>query len=389
MENIFVQAFILFAAGLLCAKIVGKFKLPSVTGYLIGGLLIGPYVFGLVSLHSIESLEAFSSIALGFIAFSIGNEFKISYFKQVGVSPIVIACLEAFAAVVLVSIVMYLITGDLPLSIMIGAIASATAPAATIMVIKQYKAKGPVTQNLLSVVAMDDAAALICFGFALAITNNLTSGGEGNILMMLLNPFVEIGISLLLGGAIGLALSYLVRFFKSDSDVKTLVFAVVLIAIGTSEILEASPLLVCMTLGAVFSNLYSKADKVMGITEEITPPIFVLFFVLSGAELNPAVIPTIKIIGVAYILTRVAGKYLGAYLGAAITKADKSVKKYLGFCLAPQAGVAIGLSLIAQQAVPSHGATIRAVILCATLIYELVGPFITKTALEKAGEITV
>lgn len=386
MDHLFLQVALLFATGLLFSLFAKKVKLPSVTGYLVGGLLVGPNVLNLVSHHTLETLMVFSNIALGFIAFSIGSEFKISYFKKVGVTPVVIAFLEAVGAVMIVTGVMLLLGNDLSFSLMIGSIASATAPAATIMVIRQYKAKGPVSETLLSVVAIDDAAALICFGFALAITNNLNNANS-NMLEMLLSPFIEIIVSLVIGLALGLLLSYVIRYFKDNANRNSLVIAIILLALGLSVIFHASSLLVCMVLGAVYCNLSTTSEKVMQLVDEMTPPLFMLFFVLSGAELNPAIIPTIGVLGSVYIIARVIGKYLGSYAGAVVTKAPENVRKYLGPCLIPQAGVAIGLSLIAQAAVPSHGQTIRAIILCATLIYELVGPYITKVTLQKAQEI--
>lgn len=387
MYNILLQVSILFFTGLIFSKLAQKIKLPSVTGYLVGGLLVGPYVLNIINVESVEILTLFSELALGFIAFSIGSEFKISYFKRVGLTPIVIAFMEAIFAVVFVVVIMLLLGNELTFSLMIGAIASATAPAATIMVIKQYKAKGEVTETLLSVVAIDDAAALICFGFALAITNNINSATSSNVLIMLLSPFEEILVSVVIGAILGLILSYVIRFFKDNGNRNCLILAFVLCALTLSKMLSGSSLLVCMIFGAVYCNLSTTSESVMNLVDTMTPPLFMMFFVLSGAELNVSVIPSIGLVGIAYVLFRVFGKYAGSYIGATIMHSSDKIKKYLGPCLIPQAGVAIGLSLIAQQAVPGHGQTIRAVILCATLIYELIGPFITKITLQKAGEI--
>ena len=381
----FIQCSIIFITGLIFSKLAKMVKLPAVTGYLVGGLLLGPFVLNFVTIESVDTLAIFSDIALAFIAFNIGSEFKLSYFKKVGIAPIVIACFESLFAVLFVLIVLLLTNHELRFSLMLSAIAAATAPAATIMVIKQYRANGPVTKTLLSVVAIDDATALILFGFALAITNSL-SNGSGNLLMMLLSPIIEVVVSLVIGTIMGLILSYAIRFYKDDLRVP-LIIATLLLTLGISAIFDASSLLVCMVLGAIFCNLSNEADKTMNIIDGITPSLFMMFFVLSGAELNVSILPSIGLVGIIYVVFRVVGKYVGAYVGAKLSKASENVCRYIGPCLIPQAGVAIGLSLVAQGMVPEFGSTIRAVILCGTLIYELIGPFVTKKTLIMAKEI--
>ena len=386
MEAFYYLAIILLS-GLLFGRIVRLVKLPNVTGYLIGGLLIGPSFLNLLTEQGIESLSFLSSIALGFIAFSIGSEFKASYFKRVGITPIVIAFLEAIMAVVFVTAILILFGFDPAFSVVLGAIAAATAPAATIMVIKQYKAKGPVTETLLSVVALDDAAALICFGLAVAIAQMLNQPQSANVLQSILDPLLEIVYSLGIGGLLGLLFAIPVRYFHEEDSRQSLIYAFVLLAIYVANKGGFSDLLTCMAMGGVFSNISNKSDKVMRITDRITPPIFVAFFVLSGADLNIAVLPTIGLVGVIYVVVRVVGKYVGAWMGAKICKADKNIQKYLGLALVPQAGVAIGLTVVAKTVVPEYAVSIRAVILCATLIYELIGPSLSKLALKKSGEI--
>lgn len=384
-NSMFIQCSIIFITGLIFSKLAKMVKLPAVTGYLVGGLLLGPFVLNFVTVDSVDTLAIFSDIALAFIAFNIGSEFKISYFKKVGMAPIVIACFESLFAVLFVLIVLLLTKHELRFSLMLSAIAAATAPAATIMVIKQYKANGPVTKTLLSVVAIDDATALILFGFALAITNSL-SNGSGNLLMMLLSPIIEVVVSVIIGTIMGLILSYAIRFYKDDLRVP-LIIATLLLTLGISAIFDASSLLVCMVLGAIFCNLSNEADKTMNIIDGITPSLFMMFFVLSGAELNVYILPSIGLVGIIYVIFRIVGKYAGAYVGAKLSKASENVCRYIGPCLIPQAGVAIGLSLVAQSMVPEFGSTIRAVILCGTLIYELIGPFVTKKTLIMAKEI--
>ncbi|MBR3840230.1 MAG: cation:proton antiporter [Erysipelotrichales bacterium] len=385
--NILFYVGLLLCFGIIGALVIRKVKLPAVTGYLIAGLLIGPHLSGIIPESAVESLSFLSSVALGFIAFSIGAEFKMSYFKRVGLTPIVIAILEALCAVFFVIIALLLAGFDAPFSIMLGAIAAATAPAATIMVIKQYKAKGPVTETLLSVVAIDDAVALIGFALATAVAQSITTGGQGNIIASLVDPILEIVMSLGLGAILGMLFIVPFRVVKGRSNRLTYTIAFVLLGVGLAATLGISELLLCMAFGAVFTNFYNKSEEIMQIADEFTPPLLMIFFVLSGAELNLAIIPQIGLVGIIYVVVRVIGKVAGAAAGAKIMKASDPVVRWLGPALIPQAGVAIGLSLAAERIVPGTGSTIRAVVLCATLIYELVGPAITKWSLTKAGEI--
>ncbi|MEG0178627.1 MAG: cation:proton antiporter [Oscillospiraceae bacterium] len=386
LSVLFSLAIMLFC-GLIFAKLIRILKLPDVTGYLVGGLIIGPSVLGILSAANVTSLSMISDIALGFIAFSIGSEFKISYFKKVGFTPIVIAIFESLAAVLLVTLGLVAIGQELPFALVLGAIAAATAPAATIMVIKQYKAKGAVTETLLSVVALDDAVALIAFGIAVAVAKSLVGGGDSSIFISILAPLWEIIQALCIGAIIGIAFTFTLRFFKSSANRLCLSVGFVFITTAIANILGVSALLMTMAMGAVFANMCKNSSEIMGICDKITPPVFMMFFVLSGAGLDLAILPQIGLIGIVYIVLRVIGKISGAALGAKIMKAPANVAKYLGPALIPQAGVAIGLTFVAASVVPQYAQVIRAVILCATLIYELIGPGITKLSLTKAGEI--
>lgn len=387
LNTLFYLALILFT-GLIFGRAVKLLKLPKVTGYLIAGLLIGPYVLKLVPLDLVEGLGLVSEIALSFIAFSIGSEFKLSYLKKVGMMPIVIAIMEGLAATLVVTLVLTLFGFGIEISLLLGAIASATAPAATIMVVRQYKAKGPVTNTLLSVVALDDAVALIAFGFSVAIVNMMQRPGEVSLAISILKPFIEILGSLLAGFILGVLFTIPLRFFKKESNLLIITAGFVFLGSSLATMLGLSPLLICMSLGAMLVNVSKSGDSILKLTDSITPPIFLMFFVVSGMELDITVLPKIGLIGILYIVCRVIGKVGGASLGAMIMKAPETVRKYIGFSLVPQAGVAIGLSLMAAQMLPEYGQTIRAVILSATFIYEMVGPAITKVALKKAGEIT-
>ena len=337
---LFYLSVILFA-GLIMGRMVKLIRLPNVTGYLLAGLLLGPCVLGLLPAGFVHEMELVSEMALALIALTIGAEFDFSYLKKVGIAPLIIALLEAFGAMILVCAVLLALGFGIEVSLLLGAIASATAPAATVMVVKQYKAKGPVTETLLSVVALDDAVALIAFGIAMAVVNTLQHPGETSIAWAVAKPFVEI-----LGSA----------------------------GVG-------------IVLGATLINLCPDGADILDIADTVTPPIFLMFFVISGAELNLFILPKIGLLGVAYILARVAGKIGGASLGAVIARSKPTVQKYIGFTLIPQAGVAIGLSLMAAKVLPDIGETIQAVILCGTFVYELIGPVCTKLALTGAGEI--
>ena len=385
--NTLVVISIAIAAGLIFSRIVKMMHLPNVTGYLVAGLLIGPYVFKFLPLEIVESLGIVTSVALGFIAYAIGAEFRLSYLREIGSMPITITIWQGMMAVALVDLGLIALGFPLPLCLVMGAIATATAPAATLMVVRQYKAKGPVSGMLLPVVAMDDALGLVIFSISIAISKALSSGAEVTAANMLLAPLLEIFASLLLGTALGLILSFASKFFKSRGNKLALTIMCVFAAVGLCEMWELSSLLVCMMLGAVMVNTSKQSDALLEQCDRFTPPLFLLFFVLSGADLDLTVLPAIGLLGIGYLVLRSLGKWLGASLGARAVKADHNIRKYLGLTLLPQAGVAIGMSILAVSALPQYGAQINAVVLSATLIYELVGPVITKIALTKAGEI--
>ncbi len=375
------------AAGLLLTRLAKLVKLPNVTGYLVAGLLIGPYCFNLVNADALEGLNIITTMALGFIAFSIGAEFKLSSIKKIGTSIIVITLFQALLAVALVDAVLCLCGFDMSEALVLGAIATATAPAATLMVVRQYRAKGQLTNTLLPVVAMDDAVGLIVFSISLSVVQAISAGGVPTVEAMVFKPLLEILLSLLVGAALGFICTLVMRFFHSKANRLCICIAAVFAGVAIADRFNLSDLLLCMSIGAMLANLRSDAEEVFETADAWTPPLFMLFFVISGAELDLAILPTVGLLGVAYILLRSIGKYSGAWLGATVVKAPDSVRKYLGITLLPQAGVAIGMAQIAVTALPEHGAQIQAVVLCATLVYELVGPVATKLALIKAGEI--
>lgn len=349
---------------------------------------MGPFVLNVIPQGTVESMSIVTDMALAFIAFTIGCGFKISYFKRVGAAPIVIAICEAFGAVILVALMLILCGFDPSLAIVLGAIASATAPESTIMVIKQYGAKGPVTETLLSVVALDDAVALIAFGFAVAVAGMMNSVANVSFINSLLQPFIEVGISAGIGAVIGVLMAVPLRWWRKTSNRTIILVGGVLLAAALASMLGGSSILTCMVMGAMFTNVSKHADSMVQIADNVTPPIFLLFFVVAGAQLDITVIPTVGLIGAIYLVMRVVGKMGGASLGAKLSKAPKPVQRYLGPALIPQAGVAIGLAMVAQTVVPQYATVIQTVILCGTLIYEISGPMITKISLQKAGEIS-
>lgn len=374
-------------AGLLLTRVVKLINLPNVTGFLIAGLLIGPYCLGALSKEAAEGLNIITTVALGFIAFSIGGEFKIDHIKQIGSKAITITVFQALAAVILVDVTLWLCGFDMPVVLTLGAIATATAPAATLMVVRQYKAKGEVTNTLLPVVAMDDAIGLMVFSISIAIATSISSGAQMGVMSMIVEPLLEIAVSLVVGGVIGFIVALSMRFFKSKANRLCICIAAVILGVGLAKRFGLSDLLLCMAIGAVLVNMRDDALQVLDNCDTWTPPLFMLFFVISGAELDLAVLPSVGLLGVLYLVARSLGKYFGAYLGSTVVKASPNIRKYLGITLLPQAGVAIGMAQMAAVALPESGTQIQAVVLCATLVYELVGPVCTKIALTKAGEI--
>jgi Kef-type K+ transport system membrane component KefB len=390
---------VVIATGLLFGKIAKYLHLPNVTGYLVGGLLIGPSILNIVNEEMLTHMDLVPAVALGFIAFSIGNEMKIVYFKRVGARPIIIAIFEALFGVLVtfVAIILYLFAigmlnvEEVRFALVLSAIAAATAPAATMMVVRQYRAKGILTETLMSVVAIDDSVAIMLFGIFVAIANALgPQSADSSMLIQILKPFFEIFVSLGIGAVAGVLLTLGTKWFTGRGNRISLVITFIFLTVSLTELVHGSPLLACMMLGGVFANMSPKYEEVNGLIYFVTPPIFIMFFVLSGAELKLSVLPAVGIIGIIYVLFRVVGKIFGSWFGSKVSKAEPVVAKYLGYALIPQAGVAIGLSLVATQVLnPEMGAQIRAIILAATLIYELFGPVITKIALQKAGEIQI
>lgn len=388
--SIFYVAILLFS-GLIFARIFSKIHFPEVTGFLIAGIIIGPSVLGIISEEGVKNLEIISSVALSFIAFSIGAEMKISVLKQLGEKIILITIFEALTALLVVLLgCLFIFKYDLPFSLSLASIACATAPAATLMVIRQYKAKGEMVDILLPVVALDDAVCIIAFGICSSMAVSILQGGDLSIFSMFIYPIIEILESIALGLAGGFLFVLLSKKMRTDNELLSFIIAVIFMLSAVSDMLNLSGLLTLMSASVLIANLGATPRRYFDMVDRITPPIFMSFFVISGADLNLAGLKAVGAVGVFYILARALGKYLGAFTAAKISGLSKKVQNYLGLTLIPQAGVAIGLSLIASREIPDpHGTMIRTIILGATIVYELVGPLLAKFSLTKTGCIEV
>ena len=408
MEFFLIGLAVAMVGGLMLSRLTRLIHLPAVTAYLVAGLLLGPFCVGALqvqglgfnSLAQVETFKIVSQTALGFIAFSMGNEFRLKQLKAMGKSAIIIGILQAVITTIVVDIALIALhlcfptMISIPCAITLGAIALATAPAATMMVVRQYKADGPMTRLLMLVVAIDDAVGLLLFSVSFGIANALASGAV-SILAVVVEPIVEIVLSLALGAAMGWLLHRVEKFFHSRSKRMTISIAFVMLTVGLSMLeFKVGPvncgfslLLVCMMTGTIFCNVCPTSEELMERVENWTMPLNVLFFVLSGAELDLNVLaqPVTLIVGVVYIIARSLGKYYGAASSCSMTHQPKPIVSHLGITLLPQAGVALGMAMTA--ATLADGALARNVVLFSVLVYELVGPALTKRSLTAVGEI--
>ena len=406
--SVLISLSIALISGLLLSRLAKKVQLPAVTAYLVAGVLIGPYLLGALNVpglgitHAqIEGFGIIADVALGFIAFSMGNEFRLEALKKIGKQATVIGIFQALITTVVVDIALIALHFAMPdkltlsSAIVLGAVATATAPAATLMVVRQYKAKGPLTDILLPVVALDDAVGLVVFAISFGIAKSMSQASV-NVLSIILEPLLEVILSLALGFIMGMLFTLCERFFFSRSKRMAVSVTFVMLTVGISCLkfniggihIGFSSLLACMMLGTVFCNICDFSEELMERADRWTAPILILFFVISGAELELSVFSDVAvvIIGVAYIAARSLGKYSGAGMSARWVKCDSNIVKYLGITLLPQAGVALGMAIKAVELGPD-GAIVRNITLFAVLIYEIVGPFLTKVALTKAGDI--
>ncbi len=406
--SIFLSLSIALLAGLLLSRLAKKVKLPAVTAYLISGVLIGPFALGAIGIpgigitaDQIESFGLISDLALGFIAFAMGNEFRLAQLKKIGKQATVIGVMQALFTTVVVDAVLiglhFLMPDKLSLSaaIVLASVATATAPAATLMVVKQYKAKGPVTDVLLPVVALDDAVGLVVFAISFGVAKSISTGAV-DVLTVILEPLLEVVLSLGLGFIMGLLFTLCEKYFHSRSKRMAVSVTFVMMTVALSSLrfdvcgihIGFSSLLACMMLGTVFCNMCEVSEELMDRADRWTAPVLILFFVISGAELELSVFAdwAVVVVGIVYIISRSIGKYYGASISAKMAKSDPNIVKYLGITLLPQAGVALGMAIKAIELGPD-GAIVRNITLFAVLIYEIVGPFLTKIALTKAGDI--
>ena len=406
--SIFLSLSIALLSGLLLSRLAKKAKLPAVTAYLISGVLIGPFVLGAIGIpgigitaDQIESFGLISDLALGFIAFAMGNEFRLAQLKKIGKQATVIGVVQALFTTVVVDVVLiglhFLMPDKLSLSaaIVLASVATATAPAATLMVVKQYKAKGPVTDVLLPVVALDDAVGLVVFAISFGVAKSVSTGAV-DVLSVILEPLLEVVLSLGLGFIMGLLFTLCEKYFHSRSKRMAVSVTFVMMTVAISSLrfdvggihIGFSSLLACMMLGTVFCNMCEVSEELMDRADRWTTPVLILFFVISGAELELSVFTdwAVVVAGIVYIISRSVGKYYGANISAKMTNSDPNIVKYLGITLLPQAGVALGMAIKAIELGPD-GAIVRNITLFAVLIYEIVGPFLTKIALTKAGDI--
>lgn len=397
-------------AGLMMTRLMNRFHLPDVTAYLLAGVILGPCLLGrlglpglgFVSFEEVQLLQPISDVALGFIAFAIGSEFRLSHLRQTGGAAVTVGIIQAIVATIFVDLSLlglHFVLGDklpIPAVITLGAIAAATAPAATLMVVRQYKAKGPVTDLLLPVVALDDAVGLIIFAISFGAAQAMEASTV-NLVAILVAPLLEIMLSLVLGAFLGWCLSVLEGLFHSNRNRVALIAGFIVLAVALSMVkfkiggtdIGFSSLLVLMMLGTVFCNICPFSEDLMNRADKWSAPLLTLFFVLSGAELDLGVFADAAIVGVGvlYIIARSLGKYTGSALSCTLSHQPSNVKKYLGITLLPQAGVALGMSAQVGAAMGATGAMIRSIVLFGVLIYELVGPSLTKWALTKAGDI--
>lgn len=408
MEIYLISLAVALVGGLMLSRLTKLINLPAVTAYLVAGLILGPFCLGALkvsglgfnTLEQVETMGIVTQTALGFIAFTIGNEFRLSQLKATGAKAITVGILQAVITTIVVDIVLvalHLLFPQLisiPCAITLGAIASATAPAATLMVVRQYKADGPMTRLLMLVVAIDDAVGLVLFSASFGVATALSSG-QVSVLAVVVEPILEIVASLLLGSAMGWLMNWVEQFFHSRSKRMSISVAFVMLTVGLSMLefdiggihLGFSLLLVCMMTGTIFCNICDTSEELMNRVDGWTMPLNVLFFVISGAELDLNVLaqPVTLLVGVLYILSRSAGKYYGAALSCRITQQPKPITDHLGITLLPQAGVALGMALTA--ATLPDGALARNVVLFSVLVYELIGPNLTKRSLLAVGEI--
>ncbi|NLL00627.1 MAG: cation:proton antiporter [Clostridiales bacterium] len=386
--NLLLKISIVLLVGAIGGRVARIFKLPNVSGYLVAGLFLGPSFFKFVSGQDIETFSVINELALAIIAFSIGSEFVIKDMRKLGKSIIIITLAEVVGAVLIVFGVMYyLLNQPFAFSIVIASMSAATAPAATLLVIRQYKAHGPLTKTILPVVALDDVFGIIVFGIAISLATLTTGQQDFSIYRMIMDPLIEIGGSLILGIIMGILLVLVAKKTSGRDELQLITLVSIGVSTGLSNLLGLSPLLTCIAMGTVLVNLKQNSKRVFDSVNGFVTPVYVLFFTLAGASLDLSILLSVGIVGIAYVFARAGGKIFGAWVGAKSVKADPMVTKNLGYALLPQGGISIGLLVIVRQQLPTYAATIATIIMFSVLIYEVTGPIFAKLAIQKAGEI--
>ena len=386
--NVLVKISIILLVGILGGRLSKVLHLPYVTGYLLGGLLVGPSFINVITDQNVKVFSIVNEIALATIAFTIGSEFVIEELKKIGKKIFILTCMESFASIIAVFITAYyLLNQSFALSIILASIAAATAPAATTMVIRQYNTNGPLTKTILPVVAIDDAICVMSFGLAMALAKMSFASTNVSFLRMISHPIVEIAGSILLGFIVGLLLTFLANKASSDEEMLGLVLACTIAGGGIAIAFNLSLILTCMMIGVTLTNLMRNHYRVFNVLGRFTPPIYLFFFTLAGASLHLNILGKIGVMGVGYVVARSFGKILGAGMGAKMVGYEDKIVNNIGLSLLPQAGVAIGLSMIAKQQIPQIGNTISTVILGGVFVFEIIGPIAAKIALTRAGEI--
>ncbi len=386
--DLLLKLSIIILVGVLGGRIANYFKLPSVSGYIVAGLIIGPSIINLVSSQDVTSLAVITEVALAAIAFSIGNEFLLSDMKKVGKDALIITVFEVVGALGVVFLVMFFIfKQSFEFSIVIASMSAATAPAGIVMVIRELRANGPLVKTILPVVAIDDALGIMLFGVALSLAKMTSGAADYTILQIIMSPLVEIIGSLILGFVLGFIMTYICKKAKGKDELLSLSLAFILAGVGAANFFGLSALLTCMMIGATLVNFMQSSKRVFGVINEFTPPVYLLFFTIAGVSLDLKVLSTVGLIGLGYILSRAAGKIIGAGIGARIVGAEEKIQKYLGMSLLTQGGISIGLSIIVRKELPQFSESIVTVILFSVLVFEIMGPILAKIAITKAGEV--
>lgn len=388
--NVLLKIAIVLVVGIIGGRVARLVKLPNVSGYLVFGLLLGPSFFNFISPADVQSFNIINELALAAIAFSIGNEFVLKEMKKIGKSIFIITLMEVIGAVLLVFCILFFVFRQpFAFSIVIASMSAATAPAATLLVMKQYNAKGPLTRTILPVVALDDVFGIVVFGIALSVAKIVTYKQQLSVASMIFGPLIEIAGSVGIGFVLGLLLSWLSQKASGRDELQAIALAAIGVATGISLLLNMSPLLTCIVMGTVLVNIQQNSVRVFDSVNSFAAPIYILFFTLAGASLDLSILKTVGLMGIAYVLARGLGKIAGAWAGAAMVKAEPAVRKYLGLGLLPQGGISIGLMVLVRQQLPDYAVAINTIIMFSVLIYETSGPIFAKIALKKAGEIGI